>query len=193
MRILKQVSHSVLWLLAKHDYIKANLRREAVNHGIDPDRLIFGEGKHKPLHLARFQLADLFLDTRYYNAHTTASDSLWACVPVLTCPGPTFSAKVAASILQAINLPELIMPDMDSYEREAVRLATDPAAYTALKTKLKSNIQTAPLFDTLRWTRNVENLYRAIWDRHVSGQPPAMIEAADSGPSGITISPDPAL
>jgi len=193
MRILKQVPDSVLWLLVKYDEVKANLRREAADHGVDPDRLVFADGKPKPLHLARFKLADLFLDTRYYNAHTTASDSLWAGVPLLTCPEPTFSGRVAASILKAAELPELVMPDMASYEREAIRLGNDPAALAQLKAKLQEKIQTAPLFDTLRWVRNVENLYEQIWARHVAGEPPAMIEAADSGPSGITIAPDTAL
>ncbi len=171
MRILAAVPGSVLWLLAKPPEARANLRREAAASGVDPARLVFGEGKHKPLHLARFRLADLFLDTRYYNAHTTTSDALWAGVPVLTWPGHGFPARVAASLLTAIDLPELIMPDLAAYEREAIRLGNDPAAVAALKSRLAAHRTTRPLFDTRRWVKNFEAALDAMWARYAAGEP----------------------
>lgn len=175
MRILAAVPGSVLWLLAKPEAARSNLRREAAAAGVDPDRLVFGEGKHKPLHLARLRLADLFLDTRYYNAHTTTSDALWAGVPVLTWPGDGFPARVAASLLTAIDLPELIMPDLAAYEREAIRLGTDAAALAALKARLAERRTTRPLFDTRRWVRDFEWALEAMWARYAAGEEPGEI------------------
>lgn len=179
MRILAAVPGSVLWLLAKPEAARANLRREAEAAGVDADRLVFAEGKPKPLHLARLRLADLFLDTRYYNAHTTASDALWAGVPVLTCPGGGFPARVAASLLTAIDLPELILPDLACYEREALRLGRDPVALAALKAKLALHRTTRPLFDTPRWLRHFEWALEAIWARHAAGQEAAAIRVPE--------------
>lgn len=177
MRILAAVPGSVLWMLARPTAARANLRREAEAAGVDPDRLVFGVGKHKPLHLARLRLADLFLDTRYYNAHTTTSDALWAGVPVLTWPGDGFPARVAASLLTAIDLPELIMPDLAAYEREAIRLGTDPAALAKLKARLAERRTTRPLFDTRRWVRDFERVLEAMWARHAAGEAPREIPA----------------
>lgn len=181
MRVMKQAPGSVLWMLTKYDEVKENLRQEMAARGVDPQRLVFAEGKYKPHHLARFQLADLFLDTRFYNAHTTTSDALWAGVPVLTCLGETFPARVAASILKAVGLPELIVPDLATYEREAVRLATSPDVLAALKAKLTANRTTYPLFDTLRFTRNLEWAYEAMWSQYAAGQKPEMIVVEGGG------------
>jgi len=181
MRILARLPGSVLWVLAKGDAARANLRREAAAQGVDPARLVFGEGKHKPLHLARFGLADLFLDTRLYNAHTTTSDALWAGVPVLTWLGEGFPARVAASLLTAIELPELIMPSLDAFEREAVRLGTDPAALAALKARLAAHRTTRPLFDTVRFARAIEAAYDAMWARYAAGEGPGEIEVGSAG------------
>src|SRR5471030_3111665 len=125
MRILKKVEGSVLWLLEDSAAAAANLRREAASRGVGPDRLVFAGRMPLPEHLARHRCADLFLDTLPYNAHTTASDALWAGLPVLTSLGGTFAGRVAASLLHAIALPELITASLPDYEQLAVLLATD--------------------------------------------------------------------
>jgi predicted O-linked N-acetylglucosamine transferase (SPINDLY family) len=175
MRILAGVAGSVLWLLAKPPEARENLRREAAAAGVDPARLVFAEGKHKPLHLARLGLADLVLDTRYYNAHTTTSDALWAGIPVLTWPGDGFPARVAASLLSAIDLPELIVPSLVDYEREAIRLGNDPAALAGLKMRVAEHRSTRPLFDTRRWVRGFEWALAAMWARYAAGEAPGEI------------------
>ena len=162
MRLLGKVDGSVLWLLQGNDTIRGNLRHEAEARGIDPERLIFAGRTTPELHLARQQLADLVLDTLPYNAHTTASDALWAGLPVVTTPGKSFPARVAASILNAAGLPELIAADLASYEALALKLATDPAALAEVKAKLAQSRGTAPLFDTKRFTRNLEAAYVAL-------------------------------
>jgi protein O-GlcNAc transferase len=160
MRLLAGVEGSVLWLLEGNASIRANLCREAAARGIAPERLIFAGRTTPEQHLARQQLADLFLDTLPYNAHTTASDALWAGLPLLTVPGRSFPARVAASILQAANLPELIAEDLAAYETLALKLALDPAALKQVREKLAA--ANAPLFDTLRFTRNLEAAYRTM-------------------------------
>lgn len=165
MRLLSKVEGSVLWLLQGNEAIRANLRREAEARGIDPMRIIFAGRTTPELHLARQQLADLFLDTLPYNAHTTASDALWAGLPVVTTPGRSFPARVAASILTAAALPELIAPDMAAYETLALELAANPERLRAIREKLVRNRQTTPLFDTARFTRNLEDAYRAMLEQ----------------------------
>lgn len=165
MRLLSKVDSSVLWLLQGNDAIRANLRREAQARGVDPERLIFAARTTPELHLARQQLADLFLDTLPYNAHTTASDALWAGLPIVTTPGQSFPARVAASILTAAGLPELIAPDLAAYEALALKLATDRAALAAIKEKLTRQRSTTALFDTARFTRNLEAAYAALLER----------------------------
>ncbi|MEY4966322.1 MAG: hypothetical protein RL274_1905 [Pseudomonadota bacterium] len=165
MRLLGKVESSVLWLLQGNDAIRANLRREAQARGVDPERLIFAERTTPELHLARQQLADLFLDTLPYNAHTTASDALWARLPIVTTPGQSFPARVAASILTAAGLPELIAPDLAAYEALALQLATDRAALAAIKEKLTRQRSTTALFDTARFTRNLETAYAGLLER----------------------------
>lgn len=160
MRLLKQVDGSVLWLLEGNASIRDNLRKEAEVRGVAPERLIFATRTTPEMHLARQQLANLFLDTLPYNAHTTASDALWVGLPLVTTPGRSFPARVAASILTAAGLAELITEDLTAYETLALKLAGDPEALNAFREKLKANRTSVPLFDTARCTRNLESLYR---------------------------------
>jgi protein O-GlcNAc transferase len=138
--------------------------------GILPDRLVWAQRLPPSRHLARHRLADLFLDTLPYNAHTTASDALWAGLPVLTCPGATFASRVAASLLHAVGLPELVTASLAEYEALALRLATDPPALGALRARLDANRLTAPLFDSARFTRHLEAAYRRMWEIRVAGE-----------------------
>ena len=178
MRLLSGVEGSVLWLLEDNVFAAENLRREAAARGVNPDRLIFAPRTTPDNHLARTTLADLFLDTLPYNAHTTASDALWVGLPVITTPGTTFPGRVAASLLTAIGLPELIAPSLADYERLALTLARDPAALAALKAKLVSHRASFPLFDTKRFTRNLEAALSQMWERHRQGLPPQTFAVA---------------
>lgn len=157
MRILKAVPGSVLWLIDGYGPARDQLRATARAAGVDPQRLVFAPRQRKAEHLARHALADLFLDTFAYNAHTTMSDALWAGLPALTCPGRTFATRVGASLLRAVGLPELIAPDVDAYVRMAVELARDPAKRQALREKLASLRGTTPLFDTAGFVRDWES------------------------------------
>jgi predicted O-linked N-acetylglucosamine transferase (SPINDLY family) len=172
MRILKAVEGGTLWLLAENPAAIENLKKEAAVRGVDPARLVFAERVDPPEHLARHRLADLFLDTLPYNAHTTASDALWAGLPVLTQIGESFAGRVAASLLRAIGLPELVAQTADQYERLAVELASDPAKLAAIKATLESNRLTTPLFDTQLFTGHIEAAYQAMYDRYQAGLPP---------------------
>jgi predicted O-linked N-acetylglucosamine transferase (SPINDLY family) len=172
MRLLSAVEGSVLWLLEDNPAAASNLRREAALRGVNPERLIFAPRTTPANHLARQPLADIFLDTLPYNAHTTASDALWVGIPVITCPGTTFPGRVAASLLNAIGLPELVVPTLDDYERLALALARDPSALSALKAKLDSHRSTFPLFDTNRFTRHLEAAFMQMWERYQQGLPP---------------------
>ena len=163
MHLLAQVPGSILWLLTRSAGARANLRREAEARGIDPGRLVFAEAAELPAHLARHALADLFLDTLPYNAHTTASDALWCGLPVLTVRGETFAGRVAASLLAAIGLDDLIAPDLAAYEALALALASDPAKLAALRARLIQSRDSCALFDIQRFTRNLESLYRDLW------------------------------
>lgn len=172
MRILGRVEGSMLWLLEGNAYAAANLRKEAVARGVAAERLVFAPRMSLPDHLARHRLAGLFLDSTPYNAHTTTSDALWAGLPVLTILGDTFASRVAASLLHAIGLPELVAESPEAYERMAVDLATDPSRLAALKTRLAANRLAAPLFDTKRFTRHIEAAYTAMHERHRAGMAP---------------------
>jgi predicted O-linked N-acetylglucosamine transferase (SPINDLY family) len=172
MRILNAVPGSVLWLLANDAEAMDRLRPFAEAQGIDPARLVFGRSMPSAQHLARHRLADLFLDTLPYNAHTTASDALWAGLPVLTQIGQGFAGRVAASLLKAVGLPEMITRDAAAYEALAIALGRDPARAAALKAKLAAAIPTAPLFNTPRFTRHLEAAYRMMWQRHAAGLAP---------------------
>ncbi len=172
MRILNRVPGSVLWLLAGPEAARGNLRQEATLRDVDPTRLVFAE--HRPLakHLARLRLADLCLDTLPYNAHTTASDALWAGLPVLTLIGDTFPGRVAASLLRAIGMPELITSTREAYEALAIELATHPARLSASREKLARQRLTTDLFATERYTRRLEAAYEAMRERYLSALPP---------------------
>ena len=166
IRILKKVEGSVLWLFEDNPKAAENLRTEASELGIKADRLIFAKRMPNAEHLARHRAADLFLDTLPYNAHTTASDALWAGLPVLTCIGEAFASRVAASLLNAIQLPELITATQKEYEALAIELATNPEKLTAIRQKLEKNRLTTPLFDTELFTRNIEKAYTAMYERY---------------------------
>jgi predicted O-linked N-acetylglucosamine transferase (SPINDLY family) len=173
MRLLRTVDGSVLWLRSANAAAVGNLRREAAVRGVSPDRLIFappvaGEADY----LARLRLADLFLDTLPYNAHATASDALWAGLPLLTCAGHSFHSRVAASLLYAAGLPELVTTSLAQYEDAARSLATDPPRLAALRSKLLRSRDTSPLFDTARMTRDLEAAYTVMWERSQRGGPP---------------------
>jgi len=172
MRLLKTVAGSVLWLVAGHDSIKNNLRREAEERGVEPSRLVFAPRLPYADHLARFQLADLFLDTLPFNAGTTASDALWAGVPVLTCAGEAFASRMAGSLLNAVGLLELITYSMEEYEALALKLATTPAMLSDMKARLARNRTTHPLFDTDRFRRHIESAYVTMWERVQRGELP---------------------
>jgi protein O-GlcNAc transferase len=173
MRILTRVQGSTLWLSHANATAAGNLRKEAVRRGVDPERLIFAaRWASLPEHLARLRVADLFLDTLPYNAHATALDALWATLPVLTCEGQGFAGRVAASLLRTVDLPELITDSLSQYEDMATRLAEDPAGLSQLQRRLAQNRSSTPLFDTERYTRNLEAAYEQIHERHHSGAAP---------------------
>ncbi len=173
MWLLAAMPASVLWLSEANVTAQANLRRAAEQRGVAAERLIFAPRLPDVAeHLARQRQADLFLDTLPYNAHTTASDALWAGVPVLTCPGATFAGRVAASLVKAVGLDELIAPSLADYEARALALARDPARLAALRQKLARNRITAPLFDTERSTRNIEAAYATMVDIWRRGESP---------------------
>jgi protein O-GlcNAc transferase len=171
MRLLRSADGSVLWLLSDTDVAARNLRREAQAHGVSPDRLVFAPRIDPDPHLARHRLADLSLDTLPYNAHTTTCDALWMGVPVVTCPGTTFVGRVAASVLLAVGLPELVTHSLGEYEALALKLARDPQALASIRAKLATNRATYPLFDTARLTHNLEAAYTTMWQRAQQGAP----------------------
>jgi protein O-GlcNAc transferase len=173
MRLLKEVDGSVLWLSNLNATAKDNLRREAESRGVAAQRLVFAQRTPDISdHLARQRCADLFLDTSPYNAHTTANDALWAGLPVLTCLGSTFAGRVAASLVRAVGLPEMAVDSLPDYERVALKLAREPASLGAVKAKLARNRESFPLFDTMRFTRNIEAAYVAMWERYQRGEAP---------------------
>jgi len=169
MRLLHEVPGSVLWLLEGNPTSAKNLRAEAGSRGIAEHRLVFAKRMELADHLARHRLADVFLDTFYYNAHTTASDALWAGLPVVTCLGETFAGRVAASLLNAIGLPELITHSREEYEALALELATSPQKLSAIRRRLAQNRTTQPLFDTALFARHIEEAYVKMWERSQTG------------------------
>jgi protein O-GlcNAc transferase len=175
MRLLARLDGSVLWLLRSNEWAEANLRREADARGIDPARLVFAAPLPHDEHLARHRHADLFVDTFNYNAHTTASDALWARLPVVTLAGRQFAARVAASLLTAAGLPELIAETEDAYERLILGLATDAGRLAAVRDRLAAARAGCPLFDTEAYTRDFERALEAAYDRYLKGLPPADI------------------
>jgi protein O-GlcNAc transferase len=170
MRILKQVDGSVLWLLESRPPFAENLRRAAQEHGVDGSRILFAPDRAPADHLARLGLADLFLDSLPYNAHTTASDALWAGVPLLTRNGSAFAGRVATSLLLAAGLPELVTQTQEDYEATAVKLATDAKALKKLRDRLTTNRTTCALFDTAKFARGIEAAYAQMWARWLAGE-----------------------
>ena len=175
MRVLGKVQGSVLWLLKVNKFAEENLRKEAEKRGISGDRLVFAEKLPQGEHLARQRLADLFLDTFNYNAHTTASDALWAGLPVVTKLGKGFAARVAGSLLNAIGLPELITETIEDYEALILELAANPQRLAALKEKLATNRLSAPLFDTELFTKHLEDGYEQAYQQYFEKKDPKAI------------------
>ena len=166
MRVLTQTPNSVLWLLDCNQWAKANLQAAAELAGINTNRLIFAPRVPIADHLARHAHADLFLDTLPYNAHTTASDALFMRLPLLTCMGETFAARVATSILQRINMPELITNSLQQYEQKALDIAQNPEKLIVLKQKLNAQIEQSTLFNPTQFARDLEQQYLSIWHAH---------------------------
>jgi len=180
MSILRAVPSSVLWLLKASTQTEENLRHEATHRGVNADRLFFAPKLPMDQHLARQRCADLFLDSLPYNAHTTTSDALWVGLPVLTCMGEAFASRVAASLLRAIELPELVTTDGQSFEARAIELATDQAQLRALRDRLAVNRMQAPLFDIERLARSIERAYQQVHARRQAGHPPAALQIDDT-------------
>ncbi len=177
MRILEHVDRSVLWLLEDNAAASSNLRSEAERRGVAPERLVFAPRASQSEHLARHRAADLFLDTLPYNAHTTASDALWAGLPLLTCQGQSFAGRVAGSILKALELPELVTASLEEYEARAIALATEPGLLADIKRRLKESRLSAPLFNATTYARQIENAYTQMMKRYHNGEPPEDIQA----------------
>ena len=175
MNILKRVEDSVLWLFEDNEFIQNNLIREAESRGVSGSRLIFAKRISQKEHLARHRAADLFLDTLPYNAHTTASDALWCGLPVVTIIGNSFPARVAASLLNAVDLPELITQSPEEYESLAVKLATDSAELKRVKAKLEENRLKMPLFNTKLFCSHLESAYKQAFEYHQTDLKPEAI------------------
>ncbi|MEP6836435.1 MAG: tetratricopeptide repeat protein [Bradyrhizobium sp.] len=173
MRLLDRVAGSVLWLYGDRAAAETNLSREAAARGVDPARLVFARRMPLAEHLARHRLADLFLDTLPYNAHTTASDALWTGLPVITCRGQSFAGRVGASLLLAIGMPDLVTENLDEYERLALRAATEPTLLSEWRDRLQQHRLSRPLFDTDRYRRHIEAAYVQMWERWQRGENPA--------------------
>ncbi|MHB8814245.1 MAG: O-linked N-acetylglucosamine transferase, SPINDLY family protein [Steroidobacteraceae bacterium] len=181
MRILTRVPGSVLYLLGGSAPLESNLRREADARGVAAERIVFGARLPAAEYLARYRTADLFLDTLPYNAGTTASDALWAGLPVLTCMGEAFAGRVGASLLQAVGLPDLIASTPQEYEQLAVELASNPQRMAAIRAKLAGGLRAALLFDTAASARHLEEAYGRMYDRYHAGLPPEHIRVDPSG------------
>lgn len=175
MEILLVVENSVLWLLEDNELSVKNLRNEALIRGVSADRLIFAKHMKLEHHLDRHKFADLFLDTLPYNAHTTASDALWAGLPVLTCLGKSFASRVSASLLNSLNLTDLICNNLLEYKSKALFLAKNPSSLNSLKNQLNTNKYTSPLFNTALFTSHLETAYTEIHRRYSDGKQPSHI------------------
>jgi len=175
MRVLKAVEGSVLFLFAENQWAKHNLIKEAIARGMEPNRIIFGEALPREEYLSRYKCCDLFLDTYPYNAGTTASDALWAGLPLVTLMGESFASRVASSILSAIHLPELITSSQEEYEALAIELGKNPQKLLFIKEKLIKNRLTTPLFDTPLFTKHIEDAYVQVIKRYQADLPPEHI------------------
>jgi predicted O-linked N-acetylglucosamine transferase (SPINDLY family) len=178
MSLLRDIDGSVLWLFEGNAAAPANLRREAANRGVAPERLVFAPKVPLADHLARHRLADLFLDTQPWNAHTTASDALWAGLPLLTCIGTTFAGRVAASLLEAVGLPDLVTRTLSEYQTLALQLAREPSLLAGIKQRLSDNREVFPLFNTDRSRRHIEAAYSEMYARQRRGEAPASFAIA---------------
>lgn len=174
-RLLLAAPNSCLWLIEENAQVRENLRAEARKRGIEPDRLVMAQRLPYAQHLARLQWADLFLDTLPFNAGTSASDALWAGVPILTCAGETFASRMAGSLLRAAGLPELVTSDLDAYERLGLQLVADPPSLRKFKRRLTASRRQVPLFDTERYCRHLEAAYRLMWQRAERGEAPSTL------------------
>jgi len=181
MRLLRGAPGAVLWLLEDNAAARRNLQAAAQAAGVAPERLVFAPRLPPAEHLARHRVADLFLDTLPYNAHTTASDALWAGLPLLTCAGKTFAGRVAASLLQALGLPELVTASLEEYEALARSLAADPGRLRGLREKLARQRPAASLFDTDRFRRHAEAAYGTMWERWQRGAAPLGFSVPEAG------------
>jgi predicted O-linked N-acetylglucosamine transferase (SPINDLY family) len=177
-RILQRIEGSVLWLYERHKGLAENLRKEAKIRGIDPGRLIFSGMLPGPEYLARYRIANLFLDTFPYNAGTTASDALMVGLPVLTLSGKSFPSRMAGSILKALDAPELVTYTLKEYEDLAVALAKSSSQLELIRQKIKANKISAPLFDSPNTTKNIESAYQEMYRRYLEGEAPANIDLA---------------
>jgi len=189
MRLLAGIPGAVLWLAEANPWMVANLRREAAAKGIDPSRLVFMPHLARPDYLARLTVADLFLDTHPYGAGAVAADCLWAGLPLVALCGDTYVGRMAASVLDAAGLPELIATSPVEYEEMALRLAREPAALGQLRDRLRAARTGSPLFAPLRFARNLEAAFLRMWEIHRAGHPPEPITIAAGTPGGMGCSP----
>jgi predicted O-linked N-acetylglucosamine transferase (SPINDLY family) len=166
MEILKSVENSILWLIEGNELFKKNLLREAGKLGVSQNKILFAPQTSRQKYLERYQIADLFLDTLPYNAHTTTSDSLWMGLPVLTCAGDTFASRVAGSLLQAANLEELITYSLEEYQNKALSFAQKPNELKRIKSKLSIHNKKLTLFDTAHFAKDLERHYQNMWKDH---------------------------
>ena len=174
-RILKGVENSVMMIYVSNKLAQKNLIKEIKLRGISPERLVFGEQIQRNEYLDRYRLADLFLDTFPYNAGTTASDALKMGLPLLTLKGDSFNSREAANIVNAVNLPEMVTSSQEEYESLAIELANNPNKFSKIKTKLKENLSTAPLYDTAKFTKNIESAYMVMYERYHNDREPEHI------------------
>lgn len=186
MRLLQKTPGSVLWLWETNDTTIKNLRREAEVRGVDGTRLFFSGYLPISEHLARYRLVDLAIDTFPCTSHTTGSDALWAGCPIVTCAGETFASRVAGSLIASTNMPELITYSLEAYETLVMELVNDPDRLAAIRQQLQDNLATAPLFDSLRYTRGLEAAYEAMWQRFQEGLTPDHIDVQPLGPGELT-------
>ena len=176
MKILKNVKDSIFWLFETNPIVIKNLQQEAKKRGVKSDRLIFAKRMTLDKHLARLKVADLFLDTLPYTAHTTSSDALWSGLPIIVHIGQSFQSRVSASLLTAIELPELITHSEKEYEDLAIKLATNPGQFVKIKNKLKKNRLKTPLFDAKLFTKNIESAYTIMHEKYLKNLPLENIE-----------------
>ncbi len=172
MRLLDKIKDCVLWLLQSNKWAEINLKKEALDRGIDPARLIFMRSCEYSEYLSRLTVADLYLDTFTFNAGAIANDSLWCDLPVLTRQGQSYVARMASSLLAAVDLPECIATSEDGYEMRALELASNTKKLNSIKARLAVNKYKAPLFDSNRFTRNIESAYAQIYAKYFAGEKP---------------------